>query len=103
MVASTQEGLHKIVDARYKTAKENKMKINISKTKIMVSTKKGKKKAEIFVEGKVLEQVTKFKYLGAWITEDGRNETEVKSRIAMANAAFNDRKELLTKSLKLKK
>jgi len=51
----------------------------------MVITKKGKKKAEIFVEGKVLEQVNKFKYLGAWITEDRRSETQVKSRVALAN------------------
>jgi len=56
--------------------------------KIMVMTKIGKKKAEIFVEGKVLEQVQKFIYLEAWITEDGRRETEVKSRIAMAKATF---------------
>jgi len=78
------------------------MKITIiSKTKTLVITKKSKKKAEIFVEGKMLEQVNKFKYLGAWITEDGRSETEVKSRTAMAKAAFNDRKELLTKSIKI--
>jgi len=73
------------MDDLYKTAKEYKMKINI-----------GKKKAEIFVERKVLKQVNNFKYLGAWITEDERSETEVKSKIAMAKAAFNDRKELLS-------
>jgi len=55
---------------------------------------------EVFVERKVLEQVNKFKYLGVWITEDGRSEIEVKSRIVMAKAAFNDRKELLTKNIK---
>ena len=49
----------------------------------------------------MLEQVNKLKYLGAWITEEGRSETEVKSRIAMAKEAFNDRKELFTKSIKL--
>jgi len=75
MVARTQEGLQKIMDALYKTAKEYKMKIKISKTKTIVITKKGEKKAEIFVEGKMLEQVNIFKYLGAWLTEDGRSET----------------------------
>jgi len=55
----------KIMDALYKTAKEYKRKFNISKTKTMVITKKSKKKAEIFVEGKMLDQVNKFKYLGA--------------------------------------
>jgi len=39
---------------------------------------------------------------GFCLTEDRRSGTEVKSRIALAKAAFNDRKELLMKSIKLK-
>jgi len=70
MVASTQEGLQKIMDALYITVKEYKMKINISKTKIMVITKSGKKKAEIFVEGKVLEQVKKIQI--SWSLDNKR-------------------------------
>ena len=44
-------------------------------------------------------QVTKFKYLGAWITEDGRSDLEVRTRIAMAKESFSKRRELLTKGL----
>ena len=40
-----------------------------------------------------MEQASKFKYLGAWITEDGRSETEIKTRIGMAKDAFSKRKE----------
>ena len=35
-----------------------------------------------------MEQVAKFKYLGQWITEDGRCDTEVKCRIEIARSIF---------------
>ena len=46
-----------------------------------------------------MEQISKFKCLASWITEDGRTETEVKARIGMAKAAFNKRKELLKRNI----
>ena len=52
----------------------------------------------VILRGKNIEQVDKFRYLGAWITNDGRMEMEIKARIAMAKEAFCKRKELLTKS-----
>ena len=52
------------------------------------------------INGEKLEQVKSFKYLGHNITEDGRCETEIKSRIAQAKTAFSNRKELLTKGFK---
>ena len=36
-----------------------------------------------------------FKYLGSMLTDDGRCTCEVKSRIGMAKAAFNKKKENL--------
>ena len=51
------------------------------------------------IDGHKVEQVNKFKYLGAWTTDDGRCETEIKARIGMAKDAFSKRKELLTKGL----
>ena len=35
-----------------------------------------------------LEQVTRFKYLGSWITEDGECEVDIRARVGMAKAAF---------------
>src|SRR5437867_8793438 len=56
----------------------------------------------ITVDGKRIEQVKSFKYLGSVITEDGRSHSDViKVRIAMAKDAFNKRKELLTKGLSM--
>ena len=45
--------------------------------------------------------MTCFKYLGSMLTEDGRCTCEIKSRIAMAKAAFNKKKNLSTSKLDL--
>ena len=55
---------------------------------------------KIVVSDTVLQQVKSFKYLGSIITADGKCETEIKTRIAMAKVAFTKRKELLCKPLK---
>src|SRR3989442_423304 len=50
-----------------------------------------------------LEQVTRFKYLGSWITEDERSDENIRARLAMAKAAFWQKKELLRSNIKLSK
>jgi len=55
----------------------------------------------ITVEGQSVEQVSKFRYLGSLISEDGRCLDDVKTRIGMAKDAFNKRKELLTRSIRV--
>jgi len=42
-----------------------------------------------------------FKYLGSILTDDGRCTCEIKSRITMAKAAFNKKKNLFTSKLHL--
>ena len=58
------------------------MKINVKKTKVMKISKNGGT-INIMIDGQKVEQVNKFKYLGAWNTEDGRCETEIRTRIGM--------------------
>ena len=53
------------------------------------------------VDQKQLENVECFKYLGSMLTNDGRCSCEIKSRIAMAKAAFNKKKTLFTSKLDL--
>ena len=55
----------------------------------------------IMIEQKQLEDVECFKYLGSILTNDGRCTCEIKSRIAMAKAAFNKKKSLFTSKLDL--
>jgi len=50
-------------------------------------------------DGQAVEQMNKFKYLGAWITNDGRCDTEISMRIGMAKDAFSKHKQLLTKGM----
>ena len=52
--------------------------------------------------GETLEQVTKYKYLGSWLTEDGRCDLEIKTRIGMAKDAFWKHKDLLKGKICLK-
>ena len=48
------------------------------------------------VNGQVLEQVKKFKYLGQWITDDGRCKCEIKNRIEIAKSTFIKMRDVLT-------
>ena len=97
MVASTEAGLQKTMNRLNDSAKKFDMKINVEKTKVMVVSKTGDRFANITIDGKRVEQVSSFKYLGSIISEDGRCESDIKCRIAMAKEAFNSRKELLAK------
>ena len=98
MIAKSEAGLQKIMDGLNSTSLEYGMKINIKKTKVMKVSKVGGE-VNITINGTKIEQVKSFKYLGHTMTDDGRCENEINSRIAQAKEAFGDRKELLTKSL----
>jgi len=54
----------------------------------------------IWIKGQLLEQVTKFKYLGSFTSEDDTCETAIRTRIGMAKDAIpNRQKELLTRKI----
>jgi hypothetical protein len=53
------------------------------------------------IDQKQLENVEYFSYLGSMITNDARCTREIKSRIAIAKAAFNKKKKLFTSKLDL--
>src|SRR6218665_1527061 len=63
------------------------LKINVEKTKTMTIGKQ-QRTVEIKIEGKALEQVTEFIYLGGVITGDGRCTKDMKRRIGLASAMF---------------
>jgi hypothetical protein len=61
MIARSESGLHRIMNALSSTATEYDMKINIKKTTVMrVSRKRGK--MNILINGIKIEQVKSFKY-----------------------------------------
>jgi hypothetical protein len=53
------------------------------------------------IDQKQLENVECFKYLGSMLTNDGRCTCEIKSKIAVAIAAFKKKKTLFTRKLDL--
>ena len=62
------------------------MEINAEKTKLMTNNTNGINK-KITVNGQRLETVSKFKYLGSVITDEG-SKLEIISRIAQTTAAM---------------
>jgi hypothetical protein len=105
MVASSNAGLQRIMDTLNKTSGEYGMKINIKKTKTMKFSRTEGGKVSDIIDGKKLEQVRQFCYLGSMLTEDCRCHTDIKRRIAMAKEALTKKGELMrgTLSLDLKK
>src|SRR6218665_3545927 len=73
---------------------EYDMKINTKTTKI-IRISSGKDRTVRSVDGKELEQVGKFCYLGSMIMSDAKCHVEIRRRIAMGKDAFYKRKELL--------
>jgi hypothetical protein len=53
------------------------------------------------IDQKQLENVESFKYLVSMLTNYGRCTCEIKSRIAMAKAAFNKKRALFTSKMDL--
>src|SRR3989442_3338019 len=98
LVADKRKKMQKMVDRLSKTCKAYGMEINVKKTKVMImnGTAKPKGMQKCIALNKVpLEPVTRFKYLGSWITEDARSDEDIRARVRMAKAAFWQNKELM--------
>jgi hypothetical protein len=67
------------------------MQINVEKTKLMRISRQPSP-MKIMIDQKQLENVKYFNYLSCMITNDARCTREIKSRIAMAKTAFNNKK-----------
>ena len=70
--------------------------MNVKKTKRVVVCRDETPDMRIVVYGQVLEQEKKFKYLGQWITDDGRYECEIKNQIEIARSTFIKMRDMLT-------
>ena len=76
-------------------SEEKGLSINVKKTKMMVVCCDETPDVRIVVNGQVLEQVKRFKYLGQWITDDGSCECEIKNRIEIARSTFIKMRDVL--------
>ena len=79
-----------------RNSEEKGLSMIVKKTKTMVICLDETSDVRIMVNGQVLEQVKKFKYLGQWVTADGSWECEIKNRIEIARSTFIKMRDVLT-------
>ena len=85
-LAGKEEELASLVDRLDKTSAAFGMEISAEKTKLMTNNANGIS-IDIKINGKKLDEVDSFKYLGAVVTDQG-SKPEVLSRIAQTTAAL---------------
>ena len=90
LLAESEVDLQALVKVVKLESEKKGLKMNVKKTKTMVvcRDKNEQHRVSINLNGQVLEQVDKFKYLGQLITDDGRCDQEVKCRIEIARSSF---------------
>jgi len=91
MIAANQKDLQSLMDRLHKISEEYDMKINIKETKIMRISSGKEKAVTTGIDGKELEQVGKFYYLGS----DAKCHVEIGRRIAMGKMPFIKEKNYL--------
>jgi hypothetical protein len=101
LLAKEEKVLQDMVDKLTEIGRCYGMEINVEETKVMRISRQTIP-VKIMIDQKQLENVQSFKYLGSILTNDGSYTCEIKSRIAMANAAFNKKRALFTSILDLK-
>ena len=83
LTAESEQGLQVMVSSLNKACLEAGMKINVSKSEVLVAARNPVKCA-ILCGTKFLEQVDEFKYLGVLFTSTGKIETEIETRVRKA-------------------
>ncbi len=83
---SEMQGLLEAVDRH---AAEVGLRINASKTKVMSALIPGEQHQAALLDGEPLEDVDKFKYLGAMFVANGQGTEEIRSGINLARSAFS--------------
>src|SRR3989442_6973412 len=76
LVADKRKSMQKMIDRLNETCKAYGMEISVKKTKVMIMNKKKKQKGLhscIMLSNVPLEQVTRFKYIGSWLTENAKS------------------------------
>ncbi|KAL1446457.1 hypothetical protein WDU94_005636 [Cyamophila willieti] len=96
LIANTPQQLQNLIERVTRSSENYNMKLNTSKTKIMIVKKTPGTCRFVFnVEGAPLEQVSSYKYLGTYINQDWGHTHEIKIRIEMARTSFNRMRSVL--------
>ncbi|KAG7300726.1 hypothetical protein JYU34_015052 [Plutella xylostella] len=86
ILASSVEQLQQQVTLMHESFKRKGMKVNVSKTKVMVFERDEEvTECEITIENERVEQVNEFVYLGSLFTRDGKCEGDIERRVKAGN------------------
>ena len=97
LIADSKEQLQQLLNKLHESCNRRGLKINAAKTETMLVSKKNEEiQMNIKLENIQIKQVKSFKYLGSIITEDGRSEQDIKTRIGIAKTSFGKLKKILT-------
>ena len=89
LLETSEEGIEQLTSAINTTGKEMNLKLNVKKTKLLV-TEAEPNSHIISIDGEVVEQVKQFKYLGSVKTSNANCTTDVRSRIGMAKGRMTE-------------
>ncbi|GFO49904.1 structural maintenance of chromosomes protein [Plakobranchus ocellatus] len=97
LIAENEKDLQQLLDIVKEESEKKGLELNRKKTEVMVVSQKQELPIiNIYIKGTRLKQKDQFKYLGSLISSDGRNNSEVASRIAQAKTNFQKMKTVLT-------
>ena len=97
LIADSEDKLQEILTTVAEESEKKGLQLNAKKTECMVVSKKNDiPKCNITCNGENIKQVDTFKYLGCTITPDGRSVHEIKKRIGISKATFNNMKCIFT-------
>jgi len=81
LVADSEERLRHLVEEFGRVCKRRKLRLNESKSKVMKCTRMvDGRRMNVILNGKLLEEVECFKYLGSHVVVDGGIDVEVKCK-----------------------
>lgn len=100
--AENEDDLQRLLNIFNRTGKQFNMTISAQKTKCM-TTSKEPLRCKLEVDGQVIQQEMKFKYLGIDITSYGNVEDEVRQQVAKANKIAGCLNDVIWRNKHLKK
>ena len=99
LISENEKDLQQLLNIVESKSKEKGLELNSKKTEVIVISRKEEPPLfNITINGIKLKQRDHFKYMGALVSSDGRNNTEISARIAQAKMVFQKMKTVLTNS-----
>ena len=91
VIAKTEQSLQDSLNKWNHQLKEEGMRVNIEKTKVMIFGKQ--EELTIKIDNTLIEQVNNFKYLGVELSHTGTDDSEINNRITQSQKLYQALKE----------